>query len=345
MAARDNLAVKNGLKLDFVERVFDVPFLRSPFSLQNMGAYRELKKIVDAGGYDVIHCNTPVGGIVGRLAARQARAAGAQVFYTAHGFHFFQGAPGINWAVYYPIEKWMCRYTDKLITVNEEDFELAKRKFRTEICRIHGVGADQQRYQPPSPEQREQLRGDLGFGPEEKLILCTGELNANKNQITAIRAMAQVVRKVPAAKLLLAGNGGTERALRDAAESLGLSGCVQFLGYRTDLERYVKASDLILSCSKREGLPLNIVEGMLCGKAVVASENRGHRELVEEEVTGYLVDPLDADGFAERICRLLAAPEPARRLGQEAIARASRYTDEAVQDELEKLYDWSTSVP
>lgn len=81
MAARDNLAVKNGLKLDFVERVFDVPFHRSPFSLQNMGAYRELKKIVDAGGYDVIHCNTPVGGIVGRLAARQARAAGAQVFY------------------------------------------------------------------------------------------------------------------------------------------------------------------------------------------------------------------------------------------------------------------------
>ena len=142
VAARNNLAEKNGLKLDFVEQVFDVPFQRSPFSPKNLGAYKQLKKIIDEGGYDVVHCNTPVGGVVGRLAARKARKRGTKVFYTAHGFHFYKGAPKKNWLIWYPVEKFMCRHTDKLITITQEDYGLASAKFPTRVERIHGVGAN-----------------------------------------------------------------------------------------------------------------------------------------------------------------------------------------------------------
>ena len=126
VAARNNLAEKNGLKLDFAEQVFDVPFQRSPFSPKNLGAYKQLKKIVGEGSYDVIHCNTPVGGVVGRLAARKSCKRGTKVFYTAHGFHFYKGAPKKNWLIWYPVEKFMCRHTDKLITINEEDYQIGR---------------------------------------------------------------------------------------------------------------------------------------------------------------------------------------------------------------------------
>lgn len=209
VAARNNLAEKNGLKLDFVEQVFDVPFQRSPFSPKNLGAYKQLKKIIDDGGYDVIHCNTPVGGVLGRLAARKARKHGTEVFYTAHGFHFYKGAPKKNWLIWYPVEKFMCRYTDKLITITQEDYDLASAKFSTRVEHIHGVGANAAKYRKLSEAECVELRHELGYAEDDKLLLCTGELLPNKNQITAIRALKILIKQQPKAKLLLAGNGQT----------------------------------------------------------------------------------------------------------------------------------------
>lgn len=338
VAARNNLAEKNGLKLDFVEQVFDLPFERSPFNKRNLVAYKQLKQIIDEENYDVVHTNTPVGGIVGRLAARKARKNGCQVFYTAHGFHFFQGGPKKSWLVYYPIEKFMCRYTDELITITEEDFLLAQNKFHVSVSHIHGIGANTSKYAAVSDADCLAFRKELGFAPEQKLIICTGELNANKNQITAIRAMETVIEKVPEAVLLLAGNGAMHDALQSAISEIGLEEHARLLGYHTDLEKYVEVSNLILSCSKREGLPLNIVEGMLCKKPVIASINRGHKELVQNGKNGYLVNALDADGFALRIIELLKNEALSKTLGENGFTFAKIYTDDAVQLELEQIY-------
>ena len=338
VAARNNLAEKNGLKLDFVERVYDVPFQRSPFSPKNLGAYRQLKKIIDEGNYDVIHCNTPVGGVVGRLAARRARKHGTKVFYTAHGFHFYQGAPKKNWLIWYPVEKFMCRYTDKLITITQEDYDLAQAKFPTQVARIHGVGANSAKYRRLPEAECAALRKELGYTPEQKMLLCTGELLPNKNQITAIRAMKELAECVPEAKLLLAGNGPTLPELEAEASKLGLADRVEFLGYRTDLERYANIVDVIVSCSFREGLPMNIVEGMLLGKPVVASYNRGHRELIVPDETGYMVPPTDAHAFALRIEELLGDPALAEQMGQAGYDKAQLYADVHVARELETIY-------
>lgn len=338
VAAKDNLAEKNGLKLDFADRVFDVPFERSPFDKRNLRAYKRLKQIIDDGNYDVVHTNTPVGGVVGRLAARRARKNGCQVFYTAHGFHFFKGGPKKSWLIYYPIEKLMARSCDILITINEEDFALASKKFPVNVVHIHGIGANSTKYQTVSDEEKLVLRNNLGLSEAQKVILCTGELNENKNQAVAIRAMQQVTQKIPNAVLLLAGNGPSHDLLAALIHELDLDDHVKLIGYRTDLERYVQASDLIVSCSKREGLPVNIIEGMLCKKAIVASVNRGHTELVKDGVNGYLVASSDINRLAVKIEELLFSPEKSKQFAEAGYEMAQIYTDNSVYTELYDIY-------
>lgn len=338
VAAHNNLAEKNGLKLDFVEKVFDVPFARSPKSPDNLKALKQMKKIINEGNYDVIHCNTPMGGIVTRLAAKKARKHGTKVFYTAHGFHFYQGAPKKNWMIFYPIERHFSRLTDKLITITGEDYKLSKEKFYCTTEHIHGVGVDGKRYYPVPVDRQMALRKELGFTPDQKIILCVGELLPNKNQAMAIRAMQQVIKEFPDAQLLLAGNGPEKENLEAEIQKCKLQDNVKMLGYCTCLEKYQRIADVLVACSRREGLPLNLIEAMLTGVPVVASVNRGHRELICEDQNGYLVKVDDAYAMAERVLTMLKDENLSKRLGSFARTFAEQYTAEEVKNELEKIY-------
>lgn len=337
VAARNNLAEKNGLELDFVDRVFDVPFQRSPISRKNLDAYCQLNSILSREGYDLVICNTPVGGMLGRLAARTSRRHGTRVIYIAHGFHFYKGAPKKNWLLYYPLEREMARLCDVVVTINEEDFRFASRHFPGKVARLHGVGVREDRYHPAPKAEQIEMRRKEGLTEEDFVVICTGELNENKNQKTLIAAAALLKERLPTLRLLLAGNGPTEQALRDQIDANGLENVVKLLGYRTDLETVVPAVDVVASCSKREGLPLNIVEAMLCKKPVVASVNRGNAELVEDGKTGYLLAPEDAEGFAERIHRLSLDKRLAEDLGECGYQKAQAYTVRAVCREYEKI--------
>lgn len=338
VAAHDNLAVKNGLQLKYCDRFIEVPFSRSPKSADNLKAYRQLKKLLAEEHYDVILCNTPMGGIVTRLAAKKARKRGTKVVYMAHGFHFFKGASKKNWLVFYPIEKHMAKYCDLIITVNEEDYALAKERFgnRTRIAHIHGVGVDEKRYHPVTAVEQCAMREAEGLKENDFVILCTGELNENKNQKTLISAAGLLKDKLPKLKVLLAGNGPKEQELRDLIALLGLQDNVKLMGYRTDLERVTPAVDLVVSCSFREGMPLNIIEAMLCKKPVVASHNRGHDELVSKQ-TGMLIDPNDAEGFAEAIEKLAADPQTRIALGENAFEKARPYSVSEVRLEIDGI--------
>ena len=338
VAARDNLAEKNGLSLDFADKVYNIPFARSPKSPDNLRAYRELKKLLEQEHFDVIHCNTPMGGIVTRLAAMKARKRGTKVFYTAHGFHFYKGAPKKNWLVFYPIEKLFSRITDTLITITHEDYALASEKFHCRVAHMHGVGVDENRYHPASREERNALRAELGFKQDRKILLCIGELLPNKNQAMAIRVMDAVRREYPDALLLIAGNGSEKENLEQLITQLNLENNVRLLGYCTDLERYQAIADILASCSRREGLPLNIVEAMLCGNPVVATQNRGHRELIREDENGSLVAVNDDAAMANRILKLLGSEEECRRIGETACAFAKQYGFVNVKRQLEEIY-------
>ena len=338
VAARDNLAEKNGLQLEYPDKVFNLPFERNPWHKNNRVAYRHLKQIIDDGHYAVVHCNTPVGGVLGRLAAREARKKGTKVFYTAHGFHFYKGAPLGNWLFYYPIEKWMGHFTDILITITHEDFDIAMRNFSCKVAYIHGVGADASRFYPLPEAQRRALRTELGYSEDEKLILCTGELLPNKNQITAIRAMSGIIATVPTAKLLLAGNGPMLPKLQEEVARLDLESHVQFLGYRIDIEKFVNISDVVISCSFREGLPMNIVEAMLCQKPVIASYNRGHRELVRDGKNGFLFSPDDSNALSTKAIELLIDSLKAKQLAKDGFDFVYPFSNTQVTLELQGIY-------
>lgn len=336
VAAHDNLAVKNGLQLKYCDKFIETPFSRSPKSPDNLKAYKELKKLLAEEHYDVILCNTPMGGIVTRLAAKKVRKQGTRVIYMAHGFHFYKGSSKASWLIYYPIEKHMAQYCDLLITINEEDFAFAQKKLskRTKIAHIHGIGVDAHRYHPASQEERFSMRKAENLTADDYVILCTGELNENKNQRTLISAAAQIKDKIPNLKILLAGNGPKELELREQIAVLGLQKQAKLLGYRTDLERLVPAVDIVVSCSFREGMPLNIIEAMLCERPVIASINRGHRELIKEGVNGRLFAPSDTAALAEAIVALYRDRETRALMGKQASAAASNYTVEAVSKEL-----------
>ena len=342
VAEKDNLAKKNGLKLDFVDKVYNVPFARSPKSKDNLQAYKELKKIIEKEHYDVIHCNTPMGGIVTRLAARKTRKRGTKVYYTAHGFHFYKGAPKKNWLVFYPIEKNFSRMTDTLITITKEDYNLACKKFYCNVERIHGVGVDGKRYHSVSEDEKKKIRKQLGFLGTQKIILCVGELLPNKNQQMIIRSMKNIVTEYPDAKLLLAGNGPEKAILENLINSLALGKNVKMLGYVTNLQEYQKIADIAVSCSKREGLPLNIVEAMLSGTPVVASMNRGHRELIQDGKTGVLVNVDDYETLAETIIGLLRNEQLYGNIRNSAKLYAEPYTFFNVKKELLRLYGFKS---
>ena len=334
VAARDNLSEKNGLRLQYVDRFIQIPFQRSPKSPENIKAYRQLRSLISQEGYDLIVCNTPVGGIVTRLAARAARHSGTRVVYIAHGFHFYQGAPLKNWLVFYPIERIMSRLTDLIVTITQEDFSLAQEKFHCPAAHIHGIGVSNQRYHPATEETRRTLREAECLAPNDFVILCTGELNRNKDQETLLRAAALLKGQIPNLKILLAGNGPLENQLKSLSKALELDSTVRFLGYRTDLERVVPMVDAVVSCSRREGLPLNVVEAMLCGQPVIAAENRGTRELIQNGKTGFLFCAGDFNRLSELLQQLYQGIALQKHLGQAALSNAMPYTVSEVINEL-----------
>ncbi len=331
VAARDNLAEKNGLELKFADRFINVPFSRSPKSKQNLKALKQLKQLFNEEYYDIIICNTPMGGIVTRWAAKKTRKKGTKVVYMAHGFHFYKGASKKSWMVFYPIERFFAKRCDTVITITDEDYRLAKAKFKTNVVRMHGAGVDGERHHFVTESEKLALREELGLKKEDFVCLCVGELNQNKNQKTLVSLVPALKERIPDFKLLLAGNGKTKEELEAQIKELGLENEVTLIGYQPKIERYLRASDVSLSVSKREGLPFNIVEAMLTKKPVVVSVNRGHRELVKDGETGFMTN--DLERFMQNIVSLYEDKSLYDGITEKACEYAQSYTIKSTMEE------------
>ncbi|MGX2961390.1 glycosyltransferase family 4 protein [Peribacillus sp. JNUCC 23] len=305
-----HIAAAGDRDLPFVDKKFKLPIHRSPINKENFTAYKELKTIIDRNQYQIVHSHTPMGGALSRLAARNTRKKGTKVMYTAHGFHFCKGAPLINWMLYYPIEKTLAKWTDCLITINNEDYKIAvNRNFKAEIIKhVHGVGVDTERFHPITSLNKKELRSKHGYNEEDFLMFYAAEFNRNKNQQLLIQALALLKKEVPNAKLLLAGDGPLLEECKKLAATLGVSEMIDFLGFRKDIDSLLKISDLAVASSLREGLPVNIMEAMACGLPIIANDNRGHRELINNGHNGWLVYN-DANTFAKKIQSLATQSE------------------------------------
>ncbi|MFC7322713.1 glycosyltransferase family 4 protein [Halobacillus campisalis] len=313
-----HVAASGEIELPYVDQKYNIPIQRSPIDKKNIQAYRQFKKIIDDNQYNIIHCHTPMGGALTRLAAIKARKHGAKVIYTAHGFHFCKGAPLMNWLMYYPVEKVLAHLTDSLITINEEDYHLAQRKLKAaSIELVHGVGVDSEEFKPVPYKEKIALRKSYGYRPDDFLFIYPAEFNANKNQQFLIHAFNLVKNKMPNARLLLAGEGAGLDNCKKMAKQMEIQSKVDFLGFRRDMKQLLSISDVGVGSSLREGLPVNIMEAMACELPIIAVENRGHRELIDHDVNGWLISKDEVIEFSRKMQVLANNRELIEQLGKE----------------------------
>lgn len=314
-----------------------IPFVRSPFRAQNLSIYKKLKRLVDQEEFQLIHCHTPMGGVMARLAAKSARKKGTRVIYTAHGFHFFRGASWPNWLFYYPVERLLSRLTDVQITINEEDYERARHFHAGRVVRIPGVGVDTARLSSKTVEDRKQLRCSLGARPEDVVLLSVGECIPRKNHEIILQALQQL----PKTRILylICGQGELKERLESRAKELKVDGQVRFLGYREDVARIYEAADIFVFPSLQEGLSVALMEAMGKGLPAVASRIRGNTDLIQEGQGGFLVEPKDVGGFAAKIRDLIKSPDLRTQMGQYNRQAVKAFDQEKTNEIMAEEYD------
>ena len=275
--------------------VVHIDFDRNPLSLKNVKAKKQLSDLMKINKYDVVHCNTPIGGLLGRICAKEMKVP--YVIYQAHGFHFWKGAPLKNWLCYYPVEKFLARYTDLLLTINAEDYDVAKTfslKKNGDVKLLHGVGVEVEKIQSKKVDKTNK-RTELRIEQDAYVMVSVGELIPRKNQLLAISAFAKA--NIQDSYLLICGVGTFEDELRQEIKRLNIEDRVRLLGFRQDIIEILGCSDAFVFPSLQEGLPAALMEAMAVGVPCIASRIRGNIDLLGKEYR-YLHDAKDIDELA-----------------------------------------------
>ncbi len=327
-----------GKTADCCDKLYDLNIQRSPFSLKNIAAYRKAKKIINTENYDIVHCHTPMGGVIGRLASKAIRKKGAKVLYTAHGFHFYKGASVINWLLYYGMEKKLARKTDCIITINQEDYLIAKRKFEkknTRIEKISGIGVDITKYSPT--QDKTALKKAMGY--EGKfLLIYAAEFIPRKNHKFFIDAMVELKDKCPNVKILFAGKGILKDKLISYTEKKGVAEYIDYLGFRKDMPDLLKMSDLLISSSYQEGLAINVIEGLASGLPVVVSDVRGNSDSVQNGKNGYVFAVNSVNDFCNKVMGLWDNKEKYKEFSNNALKTAKEFSIENSLLQMQEIY-------
>ena len=320
----------------------EVSIERSPFSLKNIRAHKELKKIIEANQFALVHGHTPMGGVLARTASVAARKNGTKVLYTAHGFHFYKGSPLANWLLYYPVEKYLASYADGIITINHEDYRLLSDKnFQVkDKFYINGVGVDPARFNPITPEIKSKLRNELGYSDNQFVLVYVAEFIHRKNHRFVIDSAVELKSTIPDLKILFAGRGILLKKKKKFAQDKGVSEYIDFLGFRTDIEKVMAIADVGISASRQEGLGLNLVEEMFLGLPVVASQDRGHRELVVPGENGFLYEQNKQEEFVSYITQLYNDTEKRKAFGEKSKTFAEKFSLENSVNSMAKIYSY-----
>lgn len=306
-------------------KIYNIPFSRLPITKQNINAYKKLRNLMHKEQFDLIHCHTPVGGVLGRIAAHKEHVP--NIFYTAHGFHFYDGAPLKNWLIFYPVEKFLSRYTDVLITINKEDYKRATEKFHAKkMVYIPGVGVDVEKF-APRQSGRDKIRAELGLKDTDFMLLSVGELNENKNHASVIKAIAG-----KDITYVIVGKGAKEAELKTMADENNVD--LRLTGFRTDVADFYDAADVYILPSIREGLNVSLMEAMASGLPVACAQIRGNVDLVDDE--NCLFEPVDVDGIKSAVEYAL---ENRKKLDEQNLKKIQAFNLIAVEKLMSDIYE------
>lgn len=301
VAAKNDYENPEECVIPYCDTYYNIPFERFPLKPQNMKAYKILKKIIDDGDYEIVHCHTPVGAMLTRLAAIEARRRGTKVYYTAHGFHFYKGAPLINWLLYYPVEKWLSRYTDVLITINKEDYKRAEKFKAKKNCYIPGVGIDLKKFDPGYVD-RAIKRKEIGVKEDDFVLLSVDGLISRKNYECVLKALSilKKEKKLENLNYVICGKGIAEKDIVELAKKLNIESNVNILGYRYDIAEIYSCCDLFVCMSEQEDVPVALMEAMACGIPVICTNLRSNMELIDNEITGFI-----SEDSSEKLAKII----------------------------------------
>lgn len=316
-------------------KVFDIPFSRNPLHPANIKAFNKLKRIQEKNQYDIVHVHTPVAAVYGRLL--KLKFPKLKTIYTVHGFHFFTGAPKLNWMIYYPIEKIMSKFTDVAITINSEDYERAKKIGIKRVYNTNGVGLDLSYYNPEQYDKNK-CRNKFNLSEDDFVIAMIAEVNKNKNHEQMIKAVEELIKENKQVKVLCAGDGPLLETIREELKSKNLDNVIQMLGFRRDINEIISACDVGILMSYREGLPRNIMELMAFGKPVIGTNIRGIRDLIEEGVNGYLVEVGDFMQTYYALNTLMNEENLLEKMSESALDRVKDYSIDNVTGQLIEVY-------
>lgn len=334
VCAKNDYKNKEECIIPYCDKYYDIPFERSPFHLNNIKAYKKLKEVIDLNEYEIIHCHTPVGGVLARLAAKKARKRGTKVIYTAHGFHFFKGAPILNWILFYPIEKYCARYTDVLITINKEDYKRANKSFKAgKVEYIPGVGIDINKFRDLKVDKNKK-RKELGIKDNEIVLLSIGELIKRKNHESVIRALSKLNN--PNITYLICGQGNLENYLKNISKDLDVN--VKFLGFRKDINEICKVSDIFIFPSLQEGLPVALMEAMAAGLPCIVSNVRGNIDLVKSDNNKVFFNPKNIDEIIYLLNNIIENKKFCEELSINNLRNSNLYNICYIKEQLIKIY-------
>lgn len=335
---------KDGWRVDYAssgeeeiqgcDAAYQVHIARSPLHPGNVKAIFALRKILRDNKYDLIHCHTPMGSVVARLANLFAGKSRTKIIYTAHGFHFYKGAPLLNWMLFYPIEKLLARVTDAIITINQEDYDLAIKKFRTKVYVIDGVGVNLKRFVPVSHDEKIALRKKYNYGPDEFIVIYVAEVIKRKNHHMIVRNMDKMTSRIPRLKFIFAGEATDSKIARHFADYPN----IDFVGYRRDVDVLFQIADVSMSTSRQEGLAINVVEAMASGLPVVCSDVRGNSDAVEDGVNGYVFNLSDDEEMVEKLEMVYKDKKARRRFSENNLEKVKQYSQDIAVANTFKIY-------
>ena len=320
-----------------ISHKYNVCFSKSPSSADNLKAYSFMKKLLSENHYDIISCHTPLSSFFTRLAARNMDL---KVIYTAHGFHFYGGAPLINNTVYKTMEQLAARYTDILVTINKEDYNAAsqfKLKPEGEVRYIPGVGIDLKQIENARIDRNE-ARRRMGIPKDAFLMMSVGELNKNKNHLFVIQTLEPTFKDHKNLHYVICGKDLMNGKYQRVIDSLGLTSQIHLLGYRDDVRSLLYGADLYLSPSYREGLPVSVLEAMATGIPVIVSDARGNRDLITSGKDGCIYPVEDQKAFINCFSSLYENPQLRDEYAANAKETVKQYSIEQIDPLILDLY-------
>ncbi|WP_217562275.1 glycosyltransferase family 4 protein [Paenibacillus sp. GbtcB18] len=318
---------------------FKIPFKKNPIHPNNFKALKLLIEHFKREKYDMVHFHMPVASVIGRIAARIAKIP--VVLYTAHGFHFCNGAPVKDWLLYYPVERFMARWTDYLITINQEDFKRAQKfKVRKKCLYIPGIGVESTLIKNQDNKALRTIkRKELGLKETDFVLFCAAELRTLKNQRQMIESIPKIKQFCPDIQCVLAGQGDQQQEYEMLAAALHVERHIKFLGFRRDIPELLACSDIVFLLSTREGLPKALLEAMSASKPIVATNIRGNQDLVEDGENGYIVELHDVAATVRAVEDLYQNPSLLEKMGESSLRKVGQYDLQVILNEMEQIYE------